>query len=89
MGLAVTEAMTNTVRHAGGRGVLRIWHDGAGLTCEVRDTGHITDPMVGRRLAPTTENSGRGLVLVHELSDLVQVRSSSKNGSTVRITNWL
>lgn len=89
MGLAVTEAMTNTVRHAGGRGVLRIWQDGAGLTCEVRDTGHITDPMVGRRLAPTTENSGRGLVLVHELSDLVQVRSSSKNGSTVRITNWL
>lgn len=89
MGLAVTEAMTNSVRHAGGGGVLRIWQDGGGLTCEVRDGGHIADPMVGRRLPPAMGTSGRGLLLVHELSDLVQMRSHADDGSTVRITNWL
>jgi anti-sigma regulatory factor (Ser/Thr protein kinase) len=89
MGLATTEAMTNSVRHAGGRGVLRIWQDAEGLTCEVRDGGHIDDPMAGRRMPPSSDTGGRGLLLVHLLSDLVQVRSSADEGSTVRITNWL
>jgi anti-sigma regulatory factor (Ser/Thr protein kinase) len=89
MALAVTEAMTNSLRHGGGSGVLRIWEHGDGLTCEVRDRGHITDPMAGRRLPPPTDPGGRGLWLVHQLSDLVQVRSTEQDGSTVRITNWL
>lgn len=89
MGLAVTEAMTNSVRHAGGRGVLRMWQHREGVTCEVSDSGHIADPMAGRRVPAPTEVFGRGLLLVHQLSDLVQVRSSPDDGSTVRITNWL
>jgi anti-sigma regulatory factor (Ser/Thr protein kinase) len=89
MALAVTEAMTNSLRHGGGSGVLRIWQDGEGLTCEVRDRGHMTDSMVGRRLPEPSAPGGRGLWLVHQLSDFVQIRSTSQDGSTVRITNWL
>jgi anti-sigma regulatory factor (Ser/Thr protein kinase) len=89
MALAATEAMTNSLRHGGGSGVLRMWQDAEGLTCEVRDRGHIGDPMAGRRLSPPTDPGGRGLWLVHQLSDLVQIRSAEQEGSTVRITNWL
>jgi anti-sigma regulatory factor (Ser/Thr protein kinase) len=45
--------------------------------------------MAGRRMPPSSDTGGRGLLLVHLLSDLVQVRSSVDEGSTVRITNWL
>ena len=55
----------------------------------MRDGGHIDDPMAGRRMPPSSDTGGRGLLLVHLLSDLVQVRSSVDEGSTVRITNWL
>ena len=89
MGLAVTEAMTNSVRHAGGRGRLRMWQDPGAFTCEVSDSGHMADPMAGRRMPAPTDTGGRGLLLVHELSDLVQVRSNANDGSMVRITNWL
>jgi hypothetical protein len=54
----------------------------------VRDRGHIADPLVGRRMPALTERSGRGLWLVHQLSDLAQIRSTSQ-GSAVRITSWL
>ena len=46
--LAVDEVATNSLRHGGGRGMLRIWRDGGALVCEVRDAGRIENPMVGR-----------------------------------------
>jgi anti-sigma regulatory factor (Ser/Thr protein kinase) len=88
LALAVTEAANNSIRHGGGRGALRVWRDRGSLTCEVRDRGHIADPLVGRRMPALTERSGRGLWLVHQLSDLAQIRSTSQ-GSAVRITSWL
>jgi anti-sigma regulatory factor (Ser/Thr protein kinase) len=88
LALAATEAANNSIRYGGGRGLLRVWHDRESLTCEVRDHGHIGDLLVGRRMPAPTESSGRGLWLVHQLSDLAQVRSTS-HGSTVRMTCWL
>ena len=88
LALAVTEAANNSIRHGGGRGVLRVWHDDESLTCEVRDTGRIADPLAGRRMPAPTSSRGRGLWLVHQLSDLAQIRSTDR-GSTVRITSWL
>jgi anti-sigma regulatory factor (Ser/Thr protein kinase) len=88
LALSVNEAANNSVRHGGGHGVLRMWHDQESLTCEVRDTGRITDPLVGRRMPPPAQARGRGLWLVHQLSDLAQIRSTDQ-GSTVRITSWL
>ena len=88
LALAVTEAANNSIRHGGGCGTLRIWREEDALVCEVRDSGRITDPMVGRHKPLPGEHRGRGLWLVHQLSDLAQIRSSSR-GSTIRMTTWL
>ena len=53
--LAVNELATNSVRHGGGEGVLRAWHDGDSLVCEVSDRGRI-ERAAGRAHAP----AGRG-----------------------------
>jgi anti-sigma regulatory factor (Ser/Thr protein kinase) len=69
------ELSTNSVQHGGGHGTLRIWIDDGDVTCEVRDSGRITDPMLGR-IRPSTEAvGGRGLWLANQLCDLVQLRS--------------
>ncbi len=82
--LAVTEAATNSLRHAGGHGSLRMWHGARGFVCEVQDDGWIRDPLAGRLPAPVDAPSGRGLWLIHQLCDFVQVRSSSA-GTVVRM----
>ncbi|HYO40251.1 MAG TPA: sensor histidine kinase [Nocardioidaceae bacterium] len=86
--LAVTEAANNSLRHGGGRGTFRSWRDDDTLTFEVRDGGHITDLLVGRRQPPSSRPHGRGLWLLHQLSDLAQVRSSP-DGTVVRVTCWV
>lgn len=82
---AVDEVIDNSIRHGGGGGTVRVWHDGAGVVCEVRDVGHLVDPLAGRGLPPADRGQGRGLWLAHELCDLVQVRSSPQ-GTVVRMT---
>ncbi len=86
--LAVTEAAANRVRHGGGQGCLRVWQEDGALVCEVRDTGRIDDPLVGRRMPSVEADGGRGLWLVNQLSDLVQVRSDDE-GTAVRVHTWL
>lgn len=82
--LAVTEAATNSLRHAGGEATLRIWHTAGAFVCEVQDRGWIQDPLAGRLPAPIGATGGRGLWLIHQLCDLVQVRSSAA-GNVVRM----
>lgn len=82
--VAVNELAGNSVRHGGGRGVLRVWNDDDALVCEVRDGGHIGDPLVGRKRPPPTLEGGRGLWLVNQLCDLVQLRTGG--GNTVRVS---
>jgi anti-sigma regulatory factor (Ser/Thr protein kinase) len=82
--LAVDELATNSVRHGGGWGVLRVWDDGGALICEVRDRGHIDEPLVGRRSPSTDQPGGFGVWLVNQLCDLVQMRSFA-GGTVVRL----
>jgi anti-sigma regulatory factor (Ser/Thr protein kinase) len=82
--LAVTEVAGNSLKHGGGEGVLRIWQDPATLYCEVRDNGYIRQPLVGREKPSLDTESGRGLWLVNQLCDLVQVRTN-ESGSVVRL----
>lgn len=82
--LAVTELATNSVRHGGGEGQLRLWRESGALVVEVRDRGHVTDPLAGRRTPSLTEEGGRGLWLANQLSDLVQLRSGPA-GTVVRV----
>jgi anti-sigma regulatory factor (Ser/Thr protein kinase) len=86
--LAASELATNSTTHGDGHGVLALWTEPGAAVVEVTDGGSIPDPMVGRRLPPPGHRGGRGLYVVHQLCDLVQVRSSPA-GTTVRITTWL
>ena len=86
--LAASELATNSIRHGGGTGTLAMWTEPEAVVIEFSDSGHLTDPLTGR-LAPALDSvGGRGLYLVHQLCDLVQVRSSPR-GTTVRVTTWI
>jgi anti-sigma regulatory factor (Ser/Thr protein kinase) len=82
--LAAGEIAANSVRHGGGGGVVRVWAVGETVVCEVRDRGRIASPLVGRDRPSPDQESGRGLWIVHQLCDLVQVRSTPA-GTTVRL----
>jgi anti-sigma regulatory factor (Ser/Thr protein kinase) len=82
--LAVNEAATNSVRHAGGRGVLRAWQEGDAVICEVKDQGVVDDPLVGRRRPTRHQSGGWGVYLAHQVCDLVQLRSGQP-GTVVRL----
>jgi anti-sigma regulatory factor (Ser/Thr protein kinase) len=82
--LAVSELSANSVRHGGGRGTVRVWTESDGFVAEVRDGGHINSPLVGRTRPTPVQLYGRGLWLVNQVCDLVQIRSSDR-GSVVRV----
>ena len=82
--LAVTEVAGNSLKHGGGEGVLRIWQDPSTLYCEVRDKGYIRHPLVDRVKPPVDTEGSRGLWLVNQLCDLVQIRTN-ESGTVVRL----
>jgi anti-sigma regulatory factor (Ser/Thr protein kinase) len=82
--LAVHELATNTVRHGGGRGTLRIWREPDALVCEVADAGRIDRPLAGRERPLAGQSGGRGLWIVNQLCDLAQIRCFEA-GSVVRL----
>ncbi len=81
--LAINELAANSIRHGGGRGVLRVWRDNGSLICEIKDRGRLADPLAGRRAPAREALDGRGLWIANQVCDLVQVRSGSQ-GTTVR-----
>jgi anti-sigma regulatory factor (Ser/Thr protein kinase) len=82
--LAVNEVATNSVRHGGGQGRVRVWQEGATLLCEVADGGLVEDPLVGRHQPGADLAAPRGLWLANQLCELVQLRSSAA-GTVVRL----
>jgi anti-sigma regulatory factor (Ser/Thr protein kinase) len=85
--LAASELATNSVRHGGGTGTVAMWLDGAAAVVQFTDSGTVTDPLTGRLSPSLDQLGGRGLYLVNQLCDLVQLRSSDR-GTTVRVTTW-
>jgi anti-sigma regulatory factor (Ser/Thr protein kinase) len=81
--LAANELASNSVRHGGGFGVLRVWDEDEAVVCEVRDRGQIDDRLVGRRAPRLDQMGGWGLWIVNQTCDLVEVRSGSA-GTVVR-----
>lgn len=82
--LAVSEVAANTLRHARSDGTLTIWRDGRAIVCEIRDEGVIADPLAGRRRPAPDAAGGHGLWLVHQVCDLVEIRTGAA-GTTIRM----
>jgi anti-sigma regulatory factor (Ser/Thr protein kinase) len=82
--LAVGELAANTFRHTDAGGSLAIWPEGNEVVCQVQDSGHITDPLAGRRRPAADAGSGHGLWLVHQVCDLVELRSGP-GGTVIRL----
>ena len=82
--LAVNELANNSITHGGGGGIVHIWEEGDMVVAEVWDHGHIHDPLAGSQQPTPDQDLGRGLWLVNQLCDLIQMRSFDA-GSVVRI----
>jgi anti-sigma regulatory factor (Ser/Thr protein kinase) len=85
--LAASELATNSVRHGGGAGSVAMWTTPSAAVVEFHDAGRVTDPLTGRLMPSLEQEGGRGVFLVNQLCDLVQLRSSDR-GTTIRITTW-
>lgn len=83
--LAVHELAANSIRHGGGRGTLRMWGAAGEVVAEVQDRGGIAGPVSAAIPPGLWRESGRGMLLVHELCDLVDIRSLD-GGSVVRVS---
>lgn len=83
--LGINELAANAVRHAHGGGLVRAWSLPGKVICQVEDSGHIHDPLAGRR-TPSLDGAGSamGLWTVNQLCDLVEVRTG-ETGTTVRV----
>lgn len=86
--LALTEVAANAMDHGAGHGVLRAWREPGALVFEVRDGGQITDLLAGRATPSLEQARGRGLWLVNQLCDLLQIRATA-HGTVVRVHTWL
>lgn len=84
LALAANEVATNSVRYAGGGGLVRLWRVDHGVVCEVSDDGRIETALAGRIPPPSGQIGGWGLWLANQLCDLVQVRTFP-GGSVVRV----
>ncbi|MBO1753208.1 sensor histidine kinase [Actinotalea sp. BY-33] len=86
--LAVNELAANSVDHGPGHGEVLAWREDGALMIEVRDTGRLASLLAGRVTPEPGQLRGRGLWLVHHLSDLVQIRTGP-GGTAVRVHSWL
>jgi anti-sigma regulatory factor (Ser/Thr protein kinase) len=82
--IAVSELAANTYRHTAAGGTASVWVIADELICQVQDTGHITEPLVGRRRRDLDVDGGQGMWVVHELCDLVEIRTGPA-GTQVRV----
>ncbi|WP_051450579.1 ATP-binding protein [Actinospica robiniae] len=87
--LAAHELAANSVMHAGGAGMLRLWATSGELVCEVSDDGVLPDPEVGSRQPNLSGSGGAGLWIVRQACDAVQIRSVPGEGTTVRMLMML
>jgi anti-sigma regulatory factor (Ser/Thr protein kinase) len=73
--LASGELTSNSVRHGGGGGTMRLWRDDGSLVCEITDHGRIDDPLLDRRRPERDQLGGWGLWIANQACDLLQLRS--------------
>lgn len=75
--LAVNEAATNALKYGDPPRAVRLWRSGSCVVGEVFGRSRLDDPLVGRRRPAPSALRGRGLWMMNQLCDLVELRSSS------------
>ena len=80
--LAASEVAANTLRHTKAGGTVHLWHDEDEILCLIQDTGVIADRLAGYRVPADDLPGGKGLWLVNQVCDLVELRSST-DGTTI------
>jgi anti-sigma regulatory factor (Ser/Thr protein kinase) len=83
--LSAHELAANSVMHADGGGLLRLWIQGGNLVCEVSDQGELENLAAGRRRPDLSGEGGAGLWIVRQACDGVQIRSVPGQGTAVRM----
>ena len=69
--LAVSELATNTLQHATGGGLVRVWASDDAIGCDVLDQGPLRS--LGHTMPAADAVRGRGLAIVERLCDEVTV----------------
>ena len=82
--IAVTELATNALTQSKRHALLRTWIEPDAVVCEVAGDGVLADPLAGRIPPPPGSERGRGLYLVHQLCDLVEIHTTGRS-TTVRV----
>lgn len=83
--IAVSELAANTFAHTSGPGTVTLWVTESEIICQVSDSGQITDLLAGRlRRDPAAAGGGRGLWVVQQVCDLVEIRTSAA-GTVIRL----
>ncbi|MGW0418603.1 ATP-binding protein [Streptomyces sp. NPDC003015] len=99
LSLALSEACANAVEHGGESGLqdstaayrVTAYLDGEKCRIEVTDSGPGFSPVRPPRPTPMEAESGRGLCLIHELADHVQIGNKPGRGAVVsfdKILKW-
>ena len=78
----LSELATNTLQHARGGGVVRIWAEPGRVLCEVVDRG--APRYFGRDMPAADQPRGRGLAIVERICDEVGI-DYSPAGTAVRL----
>jgi anti-sigma regulatory factor (Ser/Thr protein kinase) len=86
--VAVNELASNTLEHTNDGGHVTIWTEQRLLICQVHDNGHLTDLLAGRIPAAADAPSGRGLLLVNQICDLVRIHTGPGH-TTIRLHTHL
>jgi anti-sigma regulatory factor (Ser/Thr protein kinase) len=82
--MAANELVTNAVRHTATGGRIAVWTEAGVLVCQIDDAGPWPGPLAGRMMPLRDDTSGRGLILVNELCDLVRLHRHQR-GTSVRV----
>jgi anti-sigma regulatory factor (Ser/Thr protein kinase) len=82
--LAVSEALVNAKRHAGGARRVEAWVNGSSVVVQVCDRGPAFDPTPYTDTPPDVmAERGRGLWLINRLADACQVHRERDGGRLV------
>jgi anti-sigma regulatory factor (Ser/Thr protein kinase) len=85
LSVAANEVLTNAMVHGHGTASLSAWTDGDRFVCQIQDHGgRLTDAVTGYRPPEAERGSGRGLWIVRQLVDLLQIVPGGP-GMTVRL----